>query len=118
MRRLALLALLAAASPAFADANLVGLEVRSTDRDSVVGEVVDVRDGQAIIQLEAHDQTIAIDLGQLQRDGNKLSLSMSEDELAQMPPLEETAPGNGAPDGGTTPGWGAPQGGWTGPEYR
>ncbi len=128
MRRIALLAFLAAASPAFAqDANLVGLEVRSADHDSVVGEVVGVRGSQAIIQLEAHDQPVAIELSRLQRDGNKLSLSMSEDELAQLPPVEPPASENSAPEGGaaqspssggTTPGWGAPQGGWTGPEYR
>lgn len=124
MHRLLPLAFIAALSPAFGqEANLVGLEVRTTERDRVVGEVVAVRDGRAIIQLEAHDQPVAIELGRLQRDGNKLTLPLTEDELAQIPPVETAPPqAEGAPDqlpmGGSTPGWGAPQGGWTGPEYR
>lgn len=124
MRNFVLLAFLAVTSPAFGqDAAIVGLEVRTAERDRVVGEVVEVRDGRAIIQLEAHDQPVAIELGQLRRDGNKLTVPMTEDELAQIPPEEiSPPPAEGAPAqmplGGSTPGWGAPQGGWSGPEYR
>lgn len=103
--------------------DLVGLEVRSPERDQVLGEVMDVRDDRAIIQLEAHDKPVAVELSRLQRVGNKLLLPLSEDELAQLPPAEDAPPsGSGQPSdrpmGGTTPGWGSQQGGWNAGESR
>jgi vacuolar-type H+-ATPase subunit B/Vma2 len=81
------------AAPVFAqNTGLIGLEVRSQDRNQVLGEVLEIRNDLAIVQLETHDQAVAIELDRLQRNGNTLTLPMNEDELAELPPVDIQSP--------------------------
>lgn len=110
---------IAAAQPAEPLSAMIGREVRSPDRDRVIGEVEDVTESPSgqrfVIHLEDQDRSVAVDWNQLQRQGGKLYLDMTDAQIAALPEEKELTAevpeGEKLPYGGLTPGWGMPGGG-------